>query len=93
MRIDAYSAISQAYMPVKSQGVKAANAVASYGQDELQISSLGKDIQVAKQAVSQAPDVRADLVASMKAKYSGNDYEVDPGTFADALISRFNQTI
>ena len=93
MRIDAYSAISQTYAPVRHQGVKAAEAVSSYGQDQLQISSIGKDIQVAKQAVSGASDVREDLVAQMKQKYSGNDYNVDMGDFADVLLSRFNQTI
>lgn len=91
MRIDAYSAISQAYMPAKTQSVRPMEAAKTYGQDELQISSIGKDFQVAKSAVKAAPDVRDDLVGEMKKKYSG---EVSvPSDFADVLISRFNQTI
>ena len=93
MRIDAYSAINQAYMPTKAQGVKAAETVSAYGRDELQISSIGKDIQVAKQAVASAPDVREDLVAEMKKKYAGEGFNVDPGSFADVLMSRFDQAI
>lgn len=92
MRIDAYSAISQTYAPTRAQGVKQTEATSSYGQDQLQISSIGKDFQIAKQAVSGASDVRQDLVAQMKQKYSG-DYDVDPGSFADVLLSKFNQTI
>lgn len=91
MRVDAYSAIS-AYSPIKSTGVKPAEAVPSYGQDELQISSAGKDFQIAKQAVSSASDVRSDLVAEMKQKYA-KEATVDVDSFADVLISRFNQTI
>lgn len=93
MRIDAYSAINQAYMPTKTQGVKATEAASVYGRDQLQISSKGKDFQIAKSAVSAAPDVREDLVAEMKKKYSGEGVNVDPGDFADVLMSRFNATI
>lgn len=93
MRINAYSAIDQAYKPIKSQGVKQAGAVASYAQDQVSISSAGKDFQVAKKAVSAAPDVREDLVAQMKKKYAGEGTNVDVAAFADELVSRFNRTI
>ncbi len=93
MRIDAYSAISQAYAPARGVNKVKQESVSSYNKDELQISSIGKDFQTAKQAISAAPDVREDLVASMKEKYAGSDYDVDPGSFADMLISRFNQMI
>jgi hypothetical protein len=33
--------------------------------------------------------VRSDLVAAMKKKYSG-DVTVDPGDFADVLLSKYN---
>lgn len=93
MRIDAYSAINQAYMASRPTPVKKPEAVASaYSSDQVQISSFGKDFQVAKQAAVNAPDVREDLVAQMKEKYKGNA-NVDPASFADVLISRFNQTI
>lgn len=93
MRIDAYSAIKQAYMTTKPASVQKPAANSAYGStDQVQISSFGKDFQVAKQAVSQAPDVREDLVAQMKTKYAGQP-QVDAGSFADVLMSRFNQTI
>ena len=92
MRIDAYSAIGQTYAPTRSQGIKTTSAVPAYGQDQLQISSIGKEFQIAKQAVSGASDVRSDLVAQMKQKYSG-DFDANPADFADVLLSKFNQTI
>lgn len=92
MRIDAYQAITQVYQPMKSAGAKSAKAASAYGRDEVQISSFGKDYQVAKQAVANASDVREDLVAAMKEKYSG-DVKVDTGDFADALLAKFNQGI
>lgn len=92
MRIDAYSAIGQTYAPTRSQGIKPAAAVSAYGQDQLQISSIGKDFQTAKQAVAGASDVRSELVDQMKQKYSGS-YDANPADFADVLLSKFNQTI
>ncbi|MBR6281459.1 MAG: flagellar biosynthesis anti-sigma factor FlgM, partial [Lachnospiraceae bacterium] len=50
---------------------------------------FGKDIQVAKQAVADASDIREDLVAEMKKKYSG-DFQVDTGDFADVLLAKYN---
>lgn len=92
MRIDAYSAIGATYAPTKAQAYNKQAAVSSYGQDQLQISSIGKDFQTAKASVAKAPDVREDLVAAMKEKYE-NDPQVDMGDFADVLLSRFNATI
>lgn len=92
MRIDAYSAIGQTYSPQRAQAYNKQVAVSSYGQDQLQLSSIGKDFQTAKTSVAKAPDVREDLVAQMKEKYS-KDPQVDMGDFADVLLSKFNATI
>ncbi len=87
MRVDAYNAISQIYQPKKTYGAKSANKVAG-AKDEFSISSFGKDLQVAKQAVAEASDVREDKVAEMKAKYAGNA-SVDTGDFADVLLAKY----
>ncbi|MEE3481904.1 MAG: flagellar biosynthesis anti-sigma factor FlgM, partial [Lachnospiraceae bacterium] len=58
--------------------------------DEVQISSFGRDFQVAKQAVADASDVREDVVSEMKAKYSG-DVQVDVDDFASVLLQKYNQ--
>ncbi len=88
MRIDAYNAISQVYKPTKTYGAKAANNVEGK-KDEVSISSFGRDFQIAKQAVADAPDVREDKVAEMKAKYA-NSADVDYADFADVLMSKYN---
>lgn len=90
MRIDAFQAITQVYQPMKQTGTRPAKAASAYGRDEVQISSFGKDYQVAKQAVANASDIREDKVAEMKAKYAG-DVKVDTGDFADVLLAKFSQ--
>lgn len=89
MRIDAYTQVQQIY---QTQQVKRPQATkkASFA-DQLQLSSAGKDMQTAKAAVAQAPDVRADVVASMKAKLQDGSYSVDAGSFADRLFAKYEE--
>ncbi|MCQ2549683.1 MAG: flagellar biosynthesis anti-sigma factor FlgM [Lachnospiraceae bacterium] len=60
--------------------------------DQLQISSAGKDIQAAKQAVNDAPDIREDVVASIKERIQNGTYSVDAGSFADRLFEKYNNS-
>ena len=88
--VEAYNQIMQINRPQGAKNVKAAkSSTPSMGKDEVQISSMGRSMQVAKQAVSEASDIREDKVAEMKAKYSG-DVQVDTGDFADVLLAKFN---
>jgi len=85
MRIEAYNAISQVYqsntkMAGKTNPVENAN-------DKFEISQIAKSYQVAKQAVSVAPDIRADKVADIKAKMSSGTYTVRAEDFADKVMS------
>ena len=89
MRIEAYNQIASMYKatkPVKTQG---SSRVA--GRDEVQISQAGRDYQVAKQAVAQAPDVRMDKVAELKSRIASGEYQVSAGDFASKLIAKYNQ--
>ena len=88
MRIDAYNQISQLYQT--QQSVKMDKQTKSQSRDQIQISQKARDHQVAKQAVMEAPDVRADLVASIKARMDAGTYEVSNEDFAQALIDRYN---
>lgn len=89
MRIEAYSQIQQLY---QSQKVNRSQKVATVGQkDQLQISSMGKDIQVAKAAVAGSPDVREELTASIKAKIQNGTYEVSNMSFAEKLLSKYEE--
>ncbi len=89
MRIDAYNKIAQVY-GVNSKS-KVASAKKSYNTDQVEISSFGKDLQVAKKAVAESDDVRADKVAEMKAKYNSDSYQIDPSEIADMLIRKFQE--
>lgn len=89
MRIDAYSQISQVY-GVNTK-MKTSSASKVYSADKVEISSFGQDLQIAKKAVSESPDVRAERVAELKAKVQNNTYEVDAESFADMLLKKFQE--
>ena len=57
--------------------------------DQVQISSMGKDFQTAKTAVANSPDVREELVASLKERIKNGTYEVNGGDFADKLLEAY----
>ena len=87
MRIDAYNKINQ------MQSVSKINKVSKKGTvsqtDKLEISQAGKDYQVAKQAVKDAPDIRVDLVNDIKERLANGTYNVSDEDFADKLLERY----
>ena len=90
MRIDAYNQIAQLYnvqKQTKTQGVKQTSYTTA---DQVSISSIGRDFQVAKSAVSEASDIRENKVAQLKAKVESGEYEVQPGDFASKLLEKYN---
>ncbi len=87
MRIDAYNQISQIYKTNSKVKTQATAKVS--GRDNFEISDIGKDIQVAKQAVNNSPDIREDKVASLKAQIESGNYEVDADSFASKLMEQF----
>ena len=89
MRIDAYNQVAQIYKTNKTSKVTTASSVAN-ARDEVQISSFGRDYQIAKQAVQEASDIRNDKVAELKAKVSAGNYHVDNGDFASKLLAKYN---
>lgn len=88
MRIDAYNQISQVY-GVNGK-MKTSSVSKSYSTDKVEISSFGKDLQIAKKAVSESEDVREAKIAEMKAKYN-DDYQVDVSDFAEMLLKKFQE--
>ncbi|MCR4867995.1 anti-sigma-28 factor, FlgM family [Lachnospiraceae bacterium C10] len=87
MRINAYNAISQIYQSNKPSGTKSTSKSAA-ATDRVQISSIGREYQVAKQSVAQSSDIREDQVALMKQKYQGK-VDVDVDRFADVLLAKY----
>lgn len=89
MRVNAYTQVQQVYGTKKNGNVKSPNN-ASFS-DQLQISSIGKDIQSAKQAVAGASDIREDITAPIKAKIQAGTYEVSAESFADRLMQKYEE--
>lgn len=87
MRIEAYNQVQQMY---KMNSVSKTQSTAKAGMtDRVQISSIGKDIQVAKAALSGTPDIREDLTASVKAKIQDGTYDVSNESFAEKLMQKY----
>lgn len=92
MRIDAYNQIKQIYgnsKPRKTDEKKGATAKNGFC-DQLMLSDAGRDAQIAKQAVRNAPDVRADMVSSLKERIDNGTYEVSTEDFAAKLLEKYN---
>ncbi len=89
MRIEAYNQVQQIYQ-TKSAGKTQKSASASR-TDRLQISSFGKDIQIAKAAVASAPDIREELTAPIKEKIQDGTYEISNESFAEKLIRKYEE--
>ncbi len=90
MRIEAYSQVQQIYSNNKVNKTAATKKTADV-RDTVSFSSIGKDIQVAKQAVSAAPYVREDVVATLKAAIKNGTYDVSGEAFADKLLAKFDE--
>ena len=104
MRIGAFNQISQIYSaskPIKTSQIQqvyqtqkpqkttsTAKTTKSFA-DNLQISSIGKDIQTLKQAVANSPDIREDVTAPIKAKVNAGTYEVSGDDFASKLLEKY----
>ena len=87
MRIEAYNQIGQIYAPKKTYGTTKTSSVSR--MDQVQISSIGKDIQTVKQAVSNAPDIRENLTAPLKARINSGNYDVSTDDFASKLMAAY----
>lgn len=91
MRIDAYNAISQVYQTNTNYKTKATGAAA--GTDKVEISQFGKDFQIAKESIAQAPDVREDKIADIKAMMSAGTYNISGMDFANKVVEDFTSEI
>lgn len=87
MRIDAYNQISQIYSTNTKQTTSKSRV--SYGSDKVEISSFGKDYQIAKQAIANAPDVREDLVNEYAQKINSGNYNVSNDALAAKLAEKY----
>lgn len=87
MRVDAYNQITQMYQATKTKPSTAKGKAKA--SDVFEISQTGKDLQVAKQAVKDAPDVREDKVNKIKEQLAAGTYHVSAEEFADKMVNRY----
>lgn len=88
MRIDAFNRVSQLYQ------ANSTKKTVSYGKtsrpDSVEISQIGRDVQVARAAVSKTPDIREDIVADIKSRMAAGTYEMDMDALADKLLDGYS---
>ncbi len=89
MRIEAYTQVQQLYNTKKTAKPQAKGQIS--GSDQLQISSFGKDIQTAKQAVAASSDIREEVTAPVKAQIQAGTYQVSAESFADKLMQKYEE--
>jgi len=88
MRIEAYTQVQQVYNTRKPGKAQAASNVSF--SDQLELSTVGKDMQIAKQAVKNSPDIRESLTSKIKAQMESGTYQVSAEAFAEKMISRMS---
>lgn len=91
MRIEAYNQVQQIYSNTAGTVKDSRKTAAGKAADQVQISSLGKDYQSAKQAVMGSPDVREEKIAPLRASIQKGTYHVNGGSFADKLLEKFEE--
>lgn len=89
MRVEAYSQVQQLYQSQKT--IKDQKISSASQSDKLQISSFGKEIQIAKAALAGSPDIREELTAPIKEKIANGTYEVDTASFAEKLLQKYEE--
>ena len=89
MRIDAYNQIAQVYGVQKVSKTQKAQSTSRL-RDQVSISQAGRDYQVAKNAVSEASDIREDKVAQLKNMVESGQYQVSGDDFASRLLEKYN---
>lgn len=89
MRIEAYTQVQQLYSTKKT--AKSQQTAKKSASDKIEISSFGKDIQTAKNAVAAADDIREELTAPLKASIANGTYQVSGESFAEKLMQKYEE--
>lgn len=92
MRVGTYNQVSQVYGTQSLKKSYQSNQVGfSSTLDQVSFSTVGKDMQVAKNALRSVPDIRQDKVNDLKARMANGTYQVSPESFADKLMAAFGE--
>lgn len=87
MRIDAMSQVAQIYKTNQTKSTEKTQRTGA--KDEVQISEVGKDFQIAKMALQEVPDVRAEKIAAIKSSMEAGTYEVSSSDFAEKVLEKY----
>jgi negative regulator of flagellin synthesis FlgM len=68
-----------------AEASKSANVAAS-GDANADISAKGKEFAKAKAVASEAPDVREEKIAALKARIAEGRYKIDADAIADRMV-------
>ncbi|MDE6846673.1 MAG: flagellar biosynthesis anti-sigma factor FlgM [Lachnospiraceae bacterium] len=89
MRIESYTQVQQLYNTNKPAKLQGKSKLAA--SDQIQISSIGKDIQTAKNALAATEDIREELTAPLKAGIANGTYQVSSESFAEKLMKKYEE--
>ena len=93
MRINAYNRVSKIYEAQNISKVKNVKEVTAK-QDEVEISKVGRDISVAREAVNKTPDIRLDKVNNIIERMESGAYNIDAKKVANKIVDKyFDETI
>ena len=91
MRIDALSEITAIYQA--NGKMKKVGSTTSVSRDSVQISNFGRDLQVAKEAISNTPDVRTEMVNEIKTAMANGTYNVPMSAVAEKLLKQSEEAM
>jgi negative regulator of flagellin synthesis FlgM len=87
MRIDTSGFINQ-IQGVKLRGLRPTDGVNTASPDTVSLTNGSDDFRVAMQALTSAPDVRADKVADLQKQIEAGTYKSPVTDLADKLLDR-----
>lgn len=88
MRIDGINNVGSVYK--NNQAKKAySNSSVSTSKDTLALSDFAKELNVAKQAISNVPEVRQSKVDEIKKQMEAGNYNVTASQLADKLLNKY----
>ena len=90
MRIDSIKKMDQIYQ--KTSAKNTIKSTKKSSSDFIEISTLGRDLQVAKQAVKDTDDVRWDRVNEIKQRMQSGTYNVSAEEVANKMVDSYFST-
>lgn len=92
MRVDAIGKVSQLYQ--NSSVKKTSNSDKTNQSDLFEMSRTAKDYKVARQAVSETPDIREDKLNDIKSRMAAGTYNINSEEVANKMVeSYFNAKV